>query len=207
MPSGYTAGVESGEVTDFATFALTCARAFGALIEMRDEPLDAAIPEFKPSDYNARRLAETQEELAQLTAMSDDEVRCKMEAEATKRREAAKAGLAKAATVAARYDAMLAKVQAWEPPTKDHVQLKTYMVDQLVQSKNGDCHTDYYRSELHHANAPVDVETWRKERIEHLTGNIAYYTKQDAEERVRVAQRNRWVRELRESLLTAKVGD
>lgn len=36
----------------FPEFAMRCARNFGALIMMRDEPLDAPIPEkFEPSGY------------------------------------------------------------------------------------------------------------------------------------------------------------
>ena len=35
MPTGYTAAVCSGEITEIKDFALSCARAFGALITMR----------------------------------------------------------------------------------------------------------------------------------------------------------------------------
>lgn len=45
MPTGYTADVQSGKVTDFAEYAMNCARAFGALVLMRDDPSDADIPE------------------------------------------------------------------------------------------------------------------------------------------------------------------
>jgi hypothetical protein len=49
MPTGYTDCVRSGEVTEFADFAMKCARAFGACIEMRDEPSGTPIPEaFEP---------------------------------------------------------------------------------------------------------------------------------------------------------------
>ena len=47
MPSGYTEGVASGKVTEFKEYALLCARAFGACISLRDEPLSLEIPEFK----------------------------------------------------------------------------------------------------------------------------------------------------------------
>ena len=43
MPTGYTAYVQDGVITEFADFAMKCARAFGALIDMRDESLDAEI--------------------------------------------------------------------------------------------------------------------------------------------------------------------
>ena len=64
MPTGYTASVADGRVTEFAPFALQCARAMGALIMMRDEPHDAPIPErFEASDYYSKSLAEARERL------------------------------------------------------------------------------------------------------------------------------------------------
>jgi hypothetical protein len=50
MPTGYTAAVADGTITEFPDFAMQCARAFGTLVLMRDEPQDAAIPEkFEPA--------------------------------------------------------------------------------------------------------------------------------------------------------------
>ena len=61
MPTGYTATLmEKGQT--FQEFIMGCARAFGALIEMRDSPNDAPIPDkFEPSDYHAKRLIESRE--------------------------------------------------------------------------------------------------------------------------------------------------
>lgn len=62
MPTGYTAAIADG--IDFKTYALSCARAFGALVEMRDEPANAPIPEeFKPSSYYVTSLASAREEV------------------------------------------------------------------------------------------------------------------------------------------------
>lgn len=44
MPTGYTNRIQNGEITEFKDFALACARAFGALISMRDDALDAPMP-------------------------------------------------------------------------------------------------------------------------------------------------------------------
>ena len=56
MPTGYTAKLmEQGQT--FPEFIMSCARAFGALIMMRDDPANAPIPEkFEPSDYHVRAL-------------------------------------------------------------------------------------------------------------------------------------------------------
>jgi len=73
MPTGYTAKLmESGQT--FQDFVMQCARAFGACVMMRDDPMDAPIPErFEPSDYNVKRLAEAKAELVKLQAMTNDE--------------------------------------------------------------------------------------------------------------------------------------
>lgn len=72
MPTGYTEAVQSGEVTEFRDFALRCARAMGALIMMRDDPMDAPIPdEFKPSDWNRKQLDKARFRLADVQCWSD----------------------------------------------------------------------------------------------------------------------------------------
>ena len=72
MPTGYTAGVATGEIKDFKTYALQCARAFGACIMLRDEPMSDEIPEFKPSDHYEKSLAKATADLAAFTAIYRD---------------------------------------------------------------------------------------------------------------------------------------
>jgi len=50
MPTGYTAEIYEGEKeVTFEKFALTCARAFGACITIRDEPMSASISALRES--------------------------------------------------------------------------------------------------------------------------------------------------------------
>jgi len=52
MPTAYTSFVADNENFTFPEFAMLCAREFGALISMRDEPLDTPVPErFEPDDF------------------------------------------------------------------------------------------------------------------------------------------------------------
>lgn len=44
MPTGYTDKIYRGEPQTFPEFAARSARAFGALISMRDEPLGDELP-------------------------------------------------------------------------------------------------------------------------------------------------------------------
>lgn len=61
MPTAYTANISKG--ITFKEYALLCARNFGATITMRDEPLDAEIPEFQPSDYYVKRISEIKKDI------------------------------------------------------------------------------------------------------------------------------------------------
>lgn len=55
MPTGYTSPLYEGKEISFEQFALRCARNFGALVMMREEPLDTPIPEkFNPCEYCKR---------------------------------------------------------------------------------------------------------------------------------------------------------
>lgn len=132
MPTGYTHGVQDGTVTEFRDFALICARAFGATILMRDDPMDAPIPdEFQSSTYHLDRLKE----------------------------------------------------------------LEIEQSAQLRESIDFDCSTRY-------ETEPVlkSGKEWLESRRQIVARDIACNTKQHEEEVHRTNERNRWIRQLRESL-------
>ena len=56
MPTGYTADIYHGKDVSFKDFVLTCARSRGALIHMREEPLDTPIR--KRDNSNSYHLKE-----------------------------------------------------------------------------------------------------------------------------------------------------
>ena len=193
MPTGYTADVQDGKITDFPTFAIRCARAMGATIMMRDDPLDAPIPEFEPSDHHIKRLAESRAELARVEAMSSADVVAACEEANRAARESYDKSVIRTTEVRNRYNAMLAQVVQWVPPTPEHEGLKKFMVEQLRESIRFDCS----EREPPVPQSPAD---WRADRIASLRRDIEYHEKHDAEERERTAARNEWVRQLRLSL-------
>lgn len=77
MPTGYTADIKDG--IDFKTYAMNCARAFGACVMLRDEPGGGErIPDaFEPSDlfvrYHLKAVEKARVELAALDAMTPAE--------------------------------------------------------------------------------------------------------------------------------------
>lgn len=198
MPTGYTAAVQSGEITDFNTFAMACARAFGALVTMRDDPAGAAIPEeFKPStDYHDKAIERARVELLRLYAMSDAE----KDAEAGRAQVEALRSWAKSEADTedhrARYLAMLEKVEAWTPPTDEHAPLKTFMADQLRSSIEFDCSPNkaYYKVER------ATGAAWFVAALRAALRDLEYHEKARAEEIKRTTERNAWIKALRAAL-------
>ncbi len=199
MPTGYTHKLYEGEDQPFDDFVLSCARAFGALILMRDDPPDTPIPdEFKPeSSYSEKQLAKANDVLSVARGWSDATAEAAADTDYKHAHYEWEQHLQRTAAMKARYEAMLEKVQAWEPPTPDHQELKEFMDKQLRESIDFDC---------------AGVERWypepqRKSGAEHKAAmiviaerDIEYHTEQIAKEAERAQGRTAWVRALRDSL-------
>lgn len=196
MPTGYTAGVADGKIADFPTFAMQCARAFGALVTMRDDPADAPIPdEIQPAPYYDERCARLEAELAALLALTPEqaEARAREEYEGDLRADAEYA--ARKAAVRQRYEAMLAEANAWTPPTPDHVGMKEFMVEQLTESIKFDC-ADYPRE----PRTLLSGEEWLLLTVGATRRALADAREHANEEALRAKQRTDWLRALRASL-------
>ena len=196
MPTGYTAAIIDG--IDFKTFAMNCARAFGACVMLRDEqPGGDIIPDsFAPSSYHAEKLEQAKRDLVALDAMTPEELeKCATEAYETTegyRLDALKMKVNQRAL----YEAMLEKVSAWTPPTEEHKGMKTFMADQITQSIDFDCSGSYYET----PTARMTGAEWKQERSRTLVSDLEYHAKEDAAEQARAAGRTKWVQELRASL-------
>ncbi len=194
MPTGYTAPVVDGDMTSPADFILNCARAFGALVTLRDSP-NAPIPdELKPSTYHAEQAEKAKASLAELAVMPIAEA----EEEARRQHRAAVArwqeGKAKSEQVAERLAAMKAAIEAWVPPTADHLGLKDFMLDQLDQTIRFDGTFTTPSPEF------IGGPLWLADLIGKAQRDIEYHTTRQAEENERVAECNAWLAALRSSL-------
>jgi len=193
MPTGYTAEISEG--ITFQQYAMNCARAFGALIMMRDEPSNAPIPEeFKPSDYNRRELDEQRARLAEIDAMTPEQAT----AAATKAHNAAmterKRRFDDVQELRRKYQDMLNKVNGWEPPSSDHEELKTFMASQIRQSIDFDC--KIYGEVPQQLTGPE----WLAEQRALCLRMIEFHEAENKKEIERTENRNKWVADLRKSL-------
>lgn len=199
MPTGYTADVADGKTTDFAAFVMNCARAFGALIELRDSP-EAEIPEsFAPSMYHQeafdravgalRELADVDAEEAERRADADYDENMRLWAEGKRKREETRR----------RYRSMLDRVNAWQPPTREHIGLRDFMRQQLEESIRFDCDHDDERWIPKRRTG----KQWLKEQRQRSNESREYHRAEMSKERDRSLERSAWVKELRRSLSEA----
>ena len=190
MATGYTADLPK----TFPEFAMRCARAFGALVEMHEMPLDAPIPEsFKADNYHDKRLKEANDRLAVVINWTDR----RAEQEALKSYEKAlkawELNGQKNAALRRKYDDMIADVKSWTPPTTDHVALKVFMIQQLEESRKFDC-------EGYDKPKQMTARAYKMQEVRSLTHDVEYHTEHQGEEQARAEKRTKWVRDLRESL-------
>lgn len=195
MPTGYTWGVANGTVTSFSQFAMGCARAFGALVHMRDDSSDAEIRPREVSPWHAEQIAESRAQLARLDAMAADEAEATANYDWVAATKAWEGRNAERREQSNRYLAMFDSVEKWVPPSGEHQRFKAFMMEQLRDSMAHDCNSSYDMT-------PVRVigSDYLQQQREATTRSIEYHEKRMAEESESVKLANAWVDALRQSL-------
>lgn len=195
MPTGYTSiAIKKG--FDLEQFALLCSRAFGATLLMRDEPLDAPIPEkFEASTYNADELVKARAALAKAEGLTLSEKQAK--GESLKREHIAHhiEWLTKEQATNDYLAKLRTAVADWTPPSSDHEELKKFMLQQIDASVED---VAYIEKEIDAAEGKSAIEFFT-EHVESLRWNVDCHTKGDREERERAEKRTLWVKQLRAS--------
>jgi len=194
MPTGYTSDIYEGKNVTGKEFLMICARAFGIY-----EPFDAEIPEeFQPNDYHLRRLEEVKNELERYRTMTIEEAKIITEREYEENIKYNKEQHEIYKNLKERYLNVLSDVLQWQPPTEDHVELKNFAIKQLENSIKFDCDgkEKFY---------PLDVEKetpeeYIKRNIDSCLRNITYHSEEYKKEVKKTLSRNKWIKELRESL-------
>lgn len=194
--TGYT-GSAFGKRMNFNQFAMTCARAFGALIEMRDDRLDAPIPqELTPSEHHKGEAQSSRLELAALCKMNESE----RLAHGEKLKMAAVDSINKSIQDTSEVDylrSLLPGINAWVPPSADHVEMKKFMLQQVCDSIKWSEHD--WTDQLASAKSKTPLDYFNDDK-KSAAKNIVYHDEEWAKELDRTAKRNLWIKQLRESL-------
>jgi hypothetical protein len=198
MPTGYTADLYDGKEVSLRDFILRCSRAMGAAVLLRDSDMDVVpTPENVSGGggYAERRLVEAKQELERWKNLKGPELLASTEAFNLKQRESREKAEAETVMRREAYEGMIVQVEAWEPPTPDHVGFKDFMLEQLRNSLEFDCHAidgRWYQEYL-----PGDL---RDMKIGNLTTEIERLEHDVVEEREREEGRRAWVQALYDSL-------
>ena len=193
MPTGYTAPVQSGEIKTLEQFVMTCVKAFGVCLELRDSP-DAEVPtEFVMSDYHSIKLKEAQAKLDEIRAMSGEEIIHAEEEDWVEKRLDYASRVKKMAVEEDNYKQMIKLVSGWNPPPK-FFPLKEFMLDQLKIGLEFD---------IYKIDPPIRFTTardWHTKQIEDATWNVEYHFKHELKDQNTTIERNTYLRELREAI-------
>ena len=200
MPTGYTAELsEKGQ--SFNDFVLTCARAFGACVHQRDDPLSVRPrPEKKSFDgYHTTHLNDALAALADVKTWTEDKKISYGEEQKFTEIESYTRYLVETKKKRQRYEAMIDEVSRWKPPSEDHIGLKKFMLEQLNTGMNGDCSESYYIEALEKAEKQTPMEYFDA-YMRQLERDVEYHRKESEKEAQRDTGRSQWIEQLYESL-------
>jgi len=196
MPTGYTAAIADG--ISFNDFIMKCARAMGACIMMRDESVDAEIPQkFEPSDYHKKALETTSLELKSLDGMTKKKATELAGQDYKKEVADIQKAIEKKNELKIKYKVMLIQIRGWNPPTPDHVGLKDFMIQQIESSIDYDCDNTFW---LKRKPVLLSPQEWIGKKRTALLKNLDYHNEQNLQEIERTESRTAWVKALRKSL-------
>ena len=200
MPTGYTARICEGEQS-MSEFVLGCARAFGACVDQRDDPMSdlPKIPgEIEESRYVAMVKRE-EEKLADLLALDEKKRESLGIKEQKEQIKYYRKAIKERKIVRARLDKMYDRIKDWVPPSASHVGLKEFMIEQLVSTIEHDGDVSYYERELEREKAKLPIDYYNEE-VESTKRSVRRCKEEAAKEKDRHVDRGQWVKQLYKSL-------
>lgn len=193
MPTGNTAAIYDGSDMSVRRYLTRIGRGFGLAMHQRDDDLDAPIVHAQPSSYHAEGMVKAQAAIDVLEENTHDQNLDACGRAFRKRREEWEKRSAATSEASARYEAMIAKVQAWAPP-EELKGIKAQALEQLRESLEHDCR---YRDD---EPLPVDVMDWWETEIREARRSLAYHVEQHAKEVERVEHNNAMIDAFYDSL-------
>lgn len=194
MPTGYTAAVVDGEITELKPFVMQLARGMGALVMMRDDPHDAPIPKrFEPSNYHYNVVNKAVDELIKLEAMTPEEKQQATDEWNFFNQKSRREAVERNEKIRLRLNNMLEKVAAWQGAPEG---IKEFALQQLNSTLDFDVMDDplkYYENDR-------TVEEWYTAELKRINWDLKYHREEHEKELERTQSRNEWLAQLRVSL-------
>lgn len=203
MPTGYTAGIIDGKITNFSDFAKLCMRNFGATMHLRDEPLNAPYKPREISSYHDEKLKEAKFELTYLSELSDEQIIAKRKGEIEDEISRLNKYITECRVNKMRLENILSVATKWNPPTPEHSGIKEFMVQQLTDTITADADEAYWddkKKELENELLFLKPSVLRKTYIDKCNWSVDYHAKELGAEILRVNNSNKWVEVFLQSL-------
>ena len=193
MPTGYGHQIIDGDGVTPRQYLLSCARAFGATVMQRDDPMNAPLKTtVEPSAFYLKEHGEACSKLDALQNMSNAE----RESEAAKEHSRIVGRNNdwhdEWIKEERRYDAMESAVHGWTPPTDEHRSLKEFALEQISRSRSA--------APIHIVPCESEWRSWYEEQLEGLQKNVKRYAREYEKEVERCADRTQWLTTFVESL-------
>jgi hypothetical protein len=199
MATGYTQKILDGATP--REFALECARAFGALIEMRDDPMGLPIPaelEDQDSERYKSIIEKAQKRIKHVKKMSLARAAKHAQNDYDNAKNYHTAGIQEKAENCFKLAKVMAEVASYTPPTPDHENYKEFMLTQVAETVDWDGNPEHHTKELAKLRV-LSPQEWKAKQIERAQWDVDYYTKQLNEHQERHAGRNQWLQDLHRS--------
>lgn len=161
MPTGYTAQIEDGKITNAKDFLLLCTRAFGVAIDLKDEPLSTPTPmEFEPDEYYKIKLQRRKQELEKLELMTIDEFIKQEKRSMQESAEFAREHIEKMESANKRYMQIREVIVKWNPPTASHENLRKFALEQIDKSIYSEDEFQWATKRIERSNNERSQEEW-----------------------------------------------
>lgn len=163
MPSFYTATI--GEGATFKDFFLRCSRAF---LHDEGDPIASRRRDVK---YHEEKMLASANRLLEFLSSSQEERQEQFQQHIESTRKVNEEIRATRENAKIKYEAMLAQVNAWEPPIPEMDSLKEFMQNQISQSIEHDCRE-------YSADTVFTFEAWEDWQISSAQRDIEYHKKE-----------------------------
>lgn len=203
MPTGYTAYIEDGEITTGKEFLKLCTRAFGIAIDLKDEPLSTPTPiSFEPDSYYKDRYERALAELERTKNMTFEEAIIARKSDFDRTVKSCRESLERNKLYNERYQKVKDEVEAWNPPTEEHVGLKEFAIAQINLSMLSEDSMKTFNQcvDLEFDDSEEATRKYITEKVEYCQKEVDRAYKYYQEELERTRSKNEWMTKFLESL-------
>lgn len=180
MPTGYTAMIEEDNNLNAREFIKKCGRAFGMFSHQREDALDADLRYPELDTYYANCLDDAITELAGAEDWTVHEIAMYHRKYVDDILAQNYRSVARAKKINESYEAVLAKLDKWQPTDEINQKIKQYAIDQINMC---------YPATSYTVDPEVNQEVWYEGHMDHLTEQVNYYSQRVDEEHARFEDR------------------